>query len=622
MASTRLRDRFGGRLMPPALALAATVGLITFQTTAGQTAGKGHRSAGDTASPIKHLVVIFGENVSFDHYFGTYPKAGNTSGVPFQAAPGTPRVNGLVNNPGVSGTGTLLTNNPNKDAMGNQVNPRRYDPATINDVITCDQGHNYDAEQKAFNGGAMDKFVTTVGNGSGKSGTGQPCNAGDVMNYYDGNTVTGYWNYAQKFAMSDNSFNTTFGPSTPGALNLISGNTNPVDKAVNGATTTAETVPDGKGGFTVIGDPQPYYDDCSTRDAVSLSGRNVGDNLNAAGISWGWFQGGFKPSTPFTVAATKINATTATAVFTPDEFKGKGFNTPPASDQGICNTAHPVGAGIGGTGTGSTNYGSKNDYIPHHEPFQYYASTANPHHLPPASLSAIGTDTQSFAGGVAQFDTANHNYDMSDFNSLVGAITRGYVSPDRLPAVSFLKAPGYQDGHAGYSDPIDEQQFVAQEINALQQTPDWSSTAVVISYDDSDGWYDHVESGIHNTSNTSAVATPPGPQDFLTGPGLCGDTTANPPLGGVNGRCGYGPRLPLLVISPWAKQNFVDHTLTDNSSILAFVEQNWHLPKIANSFDAIAGSLGNLFDFHQDNPNAKLFLDPTTGQPFGHDMPN
>ncbi|MEA2533520.1 MAG: phospholipase [Actinomycetota bacterium] len=620
MASTRLRDRFGGRVMPPALAIAATVGLVTF-TAAGQTVANGRRSAGVTASPIKHLVVIFQENVSFDHYFGTYPKAANTSGEPFHAAYGTPSVNGLVNNPGVSGTGTLLTNNPNKDAMGNQVNPKRYDPATINDVLTCDQNHGYPDEQKAFNGGAMDKFVTTVGTGTGKSPTGQPCNASDVMNYYDGNTVTGFWNYAQKFAMSDNSFNTTFGPSAPGAINLISGQTNGVDKAINGALTNGDTVPGGPAASpTVIEDPQPYYDDCSTRDAVSLSGRNVGDNLNAAGISWGWFQGGFKPSTPFTVAATKIGATTDTATFIPDEFKNGGFNTPPASNQGICNTAHPVGAGIGGTGTGSTNYGTKDDYIPHHEPFQYYASTANPHHLAPASLSAIGTDTQSFAGGVPQFDTANHNYDTSDFNSLVGAITRGYVSPDHLPAVSFLKAPGYQDGHAGYSDPIDEQQFVAQEINALQQTPDWSSTAVVVSYDDSDGWYDHVYSGIHNTSNTSAVATPPGSQDFLTGAGLCGDTTANPPLGGVNGRCGYGPRLPLLVISPWTKHNFVDHTLTDQSSILAFVEQNWHLPKIANSFDAIAGSLNNMFDFSQDTPNAKLYLDPTTGQPFDQNM--
>src|SRR5467141_2892903 len=88
MASTRLRDRFGGRVMPPALAIAATVGLVTF-TAAGQTVANGRRSAGVTASPIKHLVVIFQENVSFDHYFGTYPKALNPGGQPrFNAKPG------------------------------------------------------------------------------------------------------------------------------------------------------------------------------------------------------------------------------------------------------------------------------------------------------------------------------------------------------------------------------------------------------------------------------------------------------------------------------------------------------------------------------------------------------
>src|SRR5215475_14366254 len=189
-------------------------------------AAGGGRSAPDsagTATPIKHLVVIFQENVSFDHYFGTYPNAANSSGQTFHAAGDTPTVNGLANNAGLNGQGTLLTNNPNRDANGNQVNPRRLDPANINDVLTCDQDHNYNDEQKAFNGGAMDKFVTTVGtDGSSKSPTGQPCHASDVMNYYDGNTVTAMWNYAQHYAMSDNSFSTTFGPSSPGAINLVS----------------------------------------------------------------------------------------------------------------------------------------------------------------------------------------------------------------------------------------------------------------------------------------------------------------------------------------------------------------------------------------------------------------
>jgi len=577
-----------------AIALTVGAGMIAVQAEGGRSA----IVSGDTTkTPIKHLVVIFQENVSFDHYFATYPFAANTSGIRF-IAEDQARVNNLANTKGAGGVGTLLTNNPNKDALGNQVNPRRLDPANVNDILTCDQDHNYNDEQKSFNGGAMDNFITTVGNGAGKGPTGQPCNANDVLAYYDGNTVTAFWNYAQRFAMSDNSFDTTFGPSSPGAINLVSGNTGGVGIQIKGPN---NTVADGKGGFSMIGDDQPYYDDCSTRDAVSMTGQNIGDRLNAAGLSWGWFQGGFRPTTTFAAAVAVVNPGQPTSTFIPDEFSGK-FATKPASNQGICNAVHPVGIAVGGTG----NYGYKDDYIPHHEPFMYYASTTNPHHLSPTSVSAIGTDTQSYVNGVPQFDTANHQYDMSDFDALVGAINRGLVSPDRLPALSFLKAPGYQDGHAAYSDPLDEQQFVVNEINALERTPDWSSTAVVIAYDDSDGWYDHAFSGVHNPSATS--------QDFLTGTGQCGDPAA-PRLAGEEGRCGYGPRQPLILISPFAKQGKVDHTLTDLTSIIRFTEDNWNLGRIDGSFDAMAGPLTGMFDFGQSNP--KVFLDPTTGQPFG-----
>jgi phospholipase C len=512
-----------------------------------------------TGTPIQHVVVIFQENVSFDHYFGTYPKAANTSGQTFHAAGDTPTVNGLSD--------ALLTANPNG------VNPRRYDPASVNDILTCDQNHDYTAEQKSFDNGAMDKFPQTVGTGSGTSATKQPCVAGDVMNYYDGNTVTALWNYAQHFAMSDNSFNTTFGPSTPGAINLISGETGTV--GLTTGNVSSEVVSNGKGGFSVTGDPQPYYDDCDTRDTVQMTGQNAGDSLNAAGVSWGFFEGGFKPTTAFAGPGTKA----------------------------VCGSKHPIGAAVGGTG----QYGFKGDYVPHHQPFQYYASTANPHHLPPASLKAIGTDTQTIVGGTPQFDTANHQYDMNDWDKLVASIATGDLPASQLPAVSFLKAPGYQDGHAFYSDPIDEQQFVVNQINALEKTPAWKSTAVVVAYDDSDGWYDHVYSGVTNPSQTAA--------DALTGPGQCGTSSAAA-LAGEQGRCGYGPRLPLLVISPWAKENAVDHTLTDQSSILRFIENNWQLPRIAGSFDAVAGSLGSMFDFTQQlSPARTLFLDPSTGQP-------
>src|SRR5262249_47075431 len=152
-----------------------------------------------------------------------------------------------------------------------------------------------------------------------------------------------------------------------------------------------------------------------------------------------------------------------------------------------------------------------------------------------------------------------------------------------LPAVSYLKAPAYQDGHAGYSNPVDEQTFLVTTINHLMRLPTWSGTVVIINYDDSDGWYDHVLGPILNPSNDTEL-------DALAGPGNCGRLAP----GAYNTRCGYGPRLPLLVISPYARPNFVDHALTDQSSILRLIEDNWSLGRIGDqSMDELAGSLQN-----------------------------
>ena len=237
--------------------------------------------------------------------------------------------------------------------------------------------------------------------------------------------------------MSDNSFGTTFGPSAPGAINLVSGNTGGVDTAHEAnspsvATSTApdaDVTPDGSGGFSLTSDAQPYWDDCSTRDAVALQGTNIGDELNAAGLSWGWFQGGFLPTTSFAVAAAATgHAGQPTATFIPDEFAGFPGKVVPtgAHNQALCDAVHPVGVALGETAT-SHQYGFKDDYIAHHEPFQYYAPTANPHHLAPASLASDRDRHAAHVGGVPQFDTANHNYDTSDFDQLVAAITAGQL---------------------------------------------------------------------------------------------------------------------------------------------------------------------------------------------------
>ena len=231
------------------------------------------RADGNTATPIKHLVVIFGENISFDHYFGTYPNATNPSGEPrFHPKPNTPSVNGF--------TDGLLFSNPNflntTTNKAGAANPFRLDRS---EAATADQDHDYTPEQQAFHGGLMDSFPAFTGTaGPPPSGSTQTT-TGLVMGYYDGNTVTALWNYAQRYAMNDNSYGTNFGPSTPGAINLVSGQTNGVSDEVNAG---GDIVEDGQGGLTLISDADPVGDKCSTTTGavVAFSGQNVGDLLN------------------------------------------------------------------------------------------------------------------------------------------------------------------------------------------------------------------------------------------------------------------------------------------------------------------------------------------------------
>ncbi|MFR0354375.1 phospholipase C [Streptomyces sediminimaris] len=527
-----------------AAALASAGGVLPAAASSAH-GGRGHHPT-HTATPIKHLVVIYDENISFDHYFATYPKAANTDGTPFKAAARTPKADNLLN-------AGLLEKNPNL------YKPKRL---ASSQAMTCDQNHSYGPEQYAADGGKADKYVenTEVNKCSGLFG--EP---GLVMDYYDGNTVTALWNYAQHYSLNDRSFSSNYGPSTPGALNLISGQTHgviSVDPA-SGTENPKQTSkpdpytvvsPDAKGVGTVINDPDPAYDDCSDKDHTSanalaaMQGRNIGDLLNRRGVSWGWFQGGFRPSTP---------------------WDGK------QGDYAKCGGA--THTNVGGAAVV--------DYSPHHSPFQYYKSTSNPHHLAPKSVAEIGHNGR-----------ANHNYDLTDFDA---ALKAGH-----LPAVSFLKAAEYQDGHAGYSDPIDEQHFLVKEINALQKSPQWRSTAVVVAYDDSDGWYDHVVSKVLNGSKDSTV----GSNGKATDSPACQSGPAA--AGGYADRCGPGTRQPLLVVSPYSKVNSVDHTATEQASITRFIENNWCTGRIGDaSFDRRAGSLGGMFDFRHPN-NKQVLLDP------------
>ncbi|NIE65707.1 alkaline phosphatase family protein [Burkholderia sp. Ax-1719] len=520
------------------------------------TAAVSAQDALTTNTPIKHLVVIYGENVSFDHYFATYPNSTNPSGEPaFSAASGTPSVNGL--------TGSLLTSNPNFTNTANgtgAANPFRLDRSQ---AATADQNHAYTAEQQAGDNGALDLFPKYTGSAT-SGGAGAFGTKGQVMGYYDGNTVTALWNYAQKYAMSDNAWTATYGPSTPGALEVVSGQTNGLElvntsKQPATATTSSYYIQDGAGGLTMINDVDPGYDTCSsTTDSGMINALNIGDLLNGQKITWGGFMGGFNLQTVNANGTTGCKrSTTATAV----------------------NAATA-------------------DYIPHHNWFQYFKSTSNPQHTRPSSTAAIGSSLET-DGKTAE--PANHQYDTDDFFAAVKA--------GNYPSVNFLKAPAAQDAHAGYSDPLDEQAFVTKVVNFLMQQPDWKNTLVVVTYDDSDGWYDHQYMAPVRSSAAAA--------DQLGGNGVCGSGTQ--PLGvtgaPVNGRCGPGTRIPFVVISPYAKTNYVDHTFIDQASVVRFIEDNWlgGARLGGGSFDATAGDLRGMLNLTGTPVTTPLYLDETLG---------
>jgi phospholipase C len=577
---------------------------------------------------IQHVIVLFQENESFDHYFGAYPSALNPAseqtyyneglGSTFAPYPGTPTVNGL--------TPELLNNNPSLNTAGTaHVNPTRLGPEN---AFTCSMNHNYGPEQEAEDSGFMDKSIKyTSSNSQGCMSDGST-----VLSYFDGNTVTAMWNYAQNYALNDNSYGSTFGPSTPGALELTSGQTyGGLTHFGSGSSssypaTTNSTVTD-------VGDFDPYLDNCgsdaggtvtSTTTLEMSNGttnvnNNVGDLLNAAGVTWGWFQGGFGATTGASFTNAQGQTVTAPPLSQgPQTFSTSGltFVTPAVCAEQRPKHQFPSGPTAGtyyGADaapyvvpnpaapfvTGSDIHSMGADYVAHHEPFQFYASTRNPYHLPPSTYSAIGTT-----------DQANHQYDVSYFFAALNG-TGGAT----LPAVSFIKAPYAYNEHPSNSDPLSAQYWITQVVNQVMQSQYWQNTAIIIAYDDSDGWYDHQMAPIVSPSNVSGGST----YDNIGGVGICG----TPVSGTYPARCGHGPRLPLIVISPWANSNFVDHTLTDQSSILAFIEYNWSLgyidgatapsPLVNASFDRYAGTLLNMFNFSV-TPNPIPLLLSCNGQ--------
>ena len=310
--------------------------------------------------------------------------------------------------------------------------------------------------------------------------------------------------------MNDNSFGDNFGPSTPGAMNVISGDTygaicGPSSAVYTGSPCTAAPgslpatpgSPQPAGTGTNYGDADPNFDICSaTQDHSTQPARS----------RWGARTSATCSTTPVPPGVGFRAASPAPATFPASRHRQLSK---------VCTGAHKNIAGA-----------TVADYIPHHEPFQYFASTANPQHLPPTSVARSASTIRPTTS-----TTSRTSSPRSTRHAAGGVIPESAELPGRP---RWLLRPARR---AAFHD---------HTINDLEQLPSWSSTAVVIAYDDSDGWYDHQIGPIFYQSQTSL--------DTLTDPNLCGSNPAAVPTNGSGtpeqARCGFGPRLPLLVISP------------------------------------------------------------------------
>lgn len=218
----------------------------------------------DTQTPIKHTVVIFQENRSFDNYFGTYPYAPG-----FHPLPGTPT--NVANFQDVAENVYHAVYNP--DQYGNPVYPQ-----LLTQLDTTDVDHNYNDMIAMVDDGKMDKFYYENQYVYSKH------DGNIAMGYYDYNSIPALWQYAQHYAMADHWFQPVYGPSTPGALYLVA--------AQSGNNSSAAITGDPPPAFAPYGGDNPVYKG-NYSVAPVLTYQNIGDELSSAGRTWAWYQGGW-----------------------------------------------------------------------------------------------------------------------------------------------------------------------------------------------------------------------------------------------------------------------------------------------------------------------------------------
>ncbi len=513
---------------------------------------------------IKYVFVLFQENRSFDFYFGSYPGA---NGI-YQQADGSPANPAGFNQPFVTPSGQVTTIHPFKipnavtDVNGNQV---LLYPA---DIVSVDHSHtglnkslHYVNGMAQNDGYALDNEGITLVNGV-PSTTPSLANAqaGEaVMGHIDCDVAGFLWNYADRFTLLDNFFDTIIGPSTPNAIAMIagqSGETQWVEHPSQGSNVLA-----GNMSLPLVGDPDPYWGSSLTLNNPIQQPEPGHTSNPSANLTFA--------SLPLSFMGNQINAITAqdlNPAFDLIDVQGdiekiaahrqssinwgwyqQGYDEEP-------NQTPPVGPNTPDGAAGG-------DYIAHHNAPQYFGylannpvETGNLHGLGDF-YTAIQNQTLPASGGVF--------YVRGGYNNIDSLVPVGVNANEKVTFAG-------NDDHPGYSDSQIAEAMLADSINAIASSPYWSQSAIIITYDETDGLYDH-------TQPVNRELDPQGQ-----------------PLA-------QGPRIPALIISPYSVVHAISHEATEHSSIIKFIDELHNLIPLADLPDELKARQDGVALFNQSN---------------------
>ena len=496
---------------------------------------------------VKYVFVLFQENRSFDFYFGTYPGANGLFSKPASETPGFVQ-------PIVETDGTVGKISPFKipqtvaTAQGTSVLLYPEDIDSVNHAHTAiDAKLNLNANHVPQNNryAFTEQGLKGTLSADGKTYTGpaptlaQKQKGEEVMSHVDCDTAPFLWNYADRFALLDNFFDTVIGPSTPNAIAMIAGQSGETQwikhpELASNVNTTGGQLP-------VTADPQPFWgsalDYLTPPDQKQPVDNPGGVSSNpASNLTFATLPLSFMGKNIESITAQDYDPSFDLIDVQEDIKKIAGDNNKPVNwawyQEGYDHEpTDPKGP--------ATNL----DYIAHHNAPQYFGYEANNPVETKAHLkglgdfySAIKADALPKDGGVF--------YVRGGYGNLDGLTPR---SPSAAVQADFKG----NDDHPGYSDTQISEAVLADSINAIANSKYWPESAIIITYDETDGLYDHTQPVIRSFD----------------------------PLGNA---LDQGPRIPTLVISPFAKAHVIDHERSEHGSIIRFIDELFNLTRLGD----------------------------------------